>query len=146
MTSAAERRRRVLRVRQIEHRIAQVHLADADAALAKLNALNRRLAGLRAQLRLGEGAVDGFVLNALQEMATRVDSAERELAAPIAEAQRARARFDALRLAAHIREESADRLTSRAERLRNDERARQADANRPARPRPGQPMRTRERT
>lgn len=51
MTGLAERRARIVRVRQMEHRVARAKLATAEAALANLDRIAERLNGLRTSLR-----------------------------------------------------------------------------------------------
>lgn len=136
MTSLAERRARIVRVRQMEHRVARAKLATAEAALANLGRIAGRLSGLRASLKPDTARTTGLALKSMAEMALRLEAAQHDLAAPIEGAQHNRVRSIAERAAAKTREEGAEKLRERALRSETYEQARRADANRPFRKRP----------
>lgn len=133
MTSAASRWKRIVRVRAVEHRIAQQRLADADNRLNYLNQISERIDNLRAKTRVNAGHTDGQTLAALSEMATRLDSARDDMTAPVDEALQQRGMMDARRSAAWVREESASRLFQRSTEYELAQTETRADANRPAR-------------
>lgn len=135
MTSLAQRRARILRVRQMEHRVARVRLATAEATLANLDRISGRLSGLRASLKPDAERTSGLALKAMAEMALRLESAQTDLAAPIGNAENNRVRSIAERVFAKGREEGAEKLHSRAVRTETYEQNRRADANRPFRKR-----------
>lgn len=135
MTSLAQRRARILRVRQMEHRVARVRLATAEATLANLDRISGRLSGLRASLKPDAERTSGLALKAMAEMALRLESAQTDLAAPIGNAENNRVRSIAERVFAKGREEGAEKLHNRAVRTETYEQNRRADANRPFRKR-----------
>ncbi|MBK6298227.1 MAG: hypothetical protein IPF48_09830 [Sphingomonadales bacterium] len=136
MTNLAERRSRIVRVRQMEHRVARAKLATAEAALANLDRISGRLSGLRASLKPDAERTTGLALKSMAEMALRLDTAQNDLAAPIRGAEHDRVRSIAERLAAKTREEGAEKLREQAMRSESYEQTRRADANRPFRKRP----------
>lgn len=136
MSGVAQRRARILRVRQLEHRVATARLASAEATLANLDRIKGRLSNLRASLKPNAERTDGQALKAMAEMAIRLEKAQGDLAAPIGDAERKRAHSMAERAYAKTREDGAEKLHSRAVRSENYEQALRADANRPFRKRP----------
>ncbi len=136
MSNLAERRSRIVRVRQMEHRVARAKLATAEATLANLDRISGRISGLRASLRPEAEQTTGLALKSMAEMALRLDSAQCDLAAPIRGAEHDRVRSMAERLAAKSREEGAEKLREKAQRTEIREQALRADANRPFRKRP----------
>lgn len=136
MTNLAERRSRIVRVRQMEHRVARAKLANAEAALANLDRISGRISGLRASLKPDAERTTGLALKSMAEMALRLDAAQSDLAAPIRGAEHDRVRSIAERLAAKSREEGAEKLREKALRTEIYEQTRRADANRPFRKRP----------
>lgn len=135
MTGLSERRARILRVRQLEHRVARAKLANAEATLANLDRISQRLSGLRASLKPNAERTSGLALKAMAEMAVRLETAQTELAAPIRGAQNNRVRSIADRASAKSREQGAEKLRDRALLVEVHEQARRADANRPFRKR-----------
>lgn len=133
MSASASRYQRVLRVRAVEHRIAQQRLADADRRLQTLKQIADRIDALRTQASAGTGIIDGQVLKSLGEMAARLESAGADLATPMAAASDHRYAMDSKRGAAWAREESAIRLLQRSIEDQLTASERRSDANRPAR-------------
>jgi hypothetical protein len=133
MTAASSRYQRVLRVRAVEHRIAQQRLADADKRLRVLKQIANRIDALRAQACTQTGMVDGQILQSLSEMASRLEAAGADLAMPMAAAFDHHNAMDIKRGAAWARAESAVRLFDRSVGDELSASERRADANRPAR-------------
>ena len=133
MNATASRYQRVLRVRAVEHRIAQQQLADADRRLQSLKQIADRIDALRTQASVGTGTVDGQLLKSLGEMAARLERAGADLAMPMAAAFDHHSVMDSKRGAAWAREESAIRLLQRSVEDELAQSERRADANRPAR-------------
>ncbi len=133
MTGITARRARLLRLRSIEHRIAKAKLANAEAALGNLSRIAGRIAALRAGLGTGVGGRSGMDLKAMAEMAARLESAQRGMTAPIHEAEARRSEFNALRIAARQKEDSAAKLHDKAASSEAAARDLRADANRPYR-------------
>jgi hypothetical protein len=119
----------------MEHRVARVRLATAEATLANLDRISGRLSGLRASLKPDADRTSGLALKAMAEMALRLESAQTDLAAPIGNAENNRVRSIAERVFAKGREEGAEKLHNRAVRTETYEQNRRADANRPFRKR-----------
>jgi hypothetical protein len=135
MTGTTARRARLLRLRNIEHRIAKAKLARADAALTNLTRIAGRIATLKNGLATGLGGTSGLSLKAMAEMSARLESAEQGMVAPIDEAEARRAEFAALRMAAQQKEDSAEKLHDKAANAEAAARILRADANRPHRKR-----------
>jgi hypothetical protein len=131
MTGRTQRRQRILRLRGIEHRLARLQAAKAEASLVGLQEIRNRLGQLRINSASAPGYVSGADLNALGEMALRLEQADEAMAVPLAQAEQQRGEADAQRRAAWIREESSARLHDRAKT--DDDRQAQfkADALRP---------------
>jgi hypothetical protein len=62
MTGLATRRARIVRVREMEHRLAHAQLRVADAALDELNGISARIAALRSALNPACGYTNGLEL------------------------------------------------------------------------------------
>jgi hypothetical protein len=135
MTSLSQKRARIVRVRHLEHRIARARLATAEATLANLDRISQRLSNLRATLKPDAEFTNGLALKAMAEMAGRLEVAQADLAAPIEGAKHNRVRSIAERTFAKSREQGAEKLRDRAERLETYQQAIRADANRPFRKR-----------
>lgn len=133
MSDIAARRARILRLRAIEHRVAQAQLAKADASLSSLTQIADRLGRLRMTLHAGYGTTDGRALKVRAEMALRLDDAQVSLAAPRREAEARRRECLALQQHAHRREDSIAKLHERAVQTASAESVRRNDANRPHR-------------
>lgn len=135
MTGTTTRRARLLRLRIIEHRIAKAKLARADAALVNLERIAGRIAALRDGLGASVGGTSGMALKAMAEMSQRLDTARSGMTAPMTEAEARRAEFNALRITAQQKEDSAAKLHDKAATAEAATRDLRADANRPHRKR-----------
>jgi hypothetical protein len=125
--------KRILRVRAIEHRIAQMRLAEADNRLNTLARIGERIDALRARAVTDAGITNGLSLKSVGEMAMRLEAAQHDMAAPVAAASARRNALDAERGTAWAREESAARLHQRAADYEEKSQEQRAEANRPAR-------------
>jgi hypothetical protein len=134
--SITARRARILRLRSIEHRIAQAKLARADAALLNLTRIVERIDALKNGLGTTQGGTSGMALKAMTEMAMRLDTAQSGMVTPINEAEARRTEFSLLRVAAQQKEDSAAKLHEKAATHEAAARILRADANRPYRKRP----------
>src|SRR3546814_3900249 len=83
MTTRTARRKRIIRVRSVEHQMAEANLARANGELANLVELAKRLETLRVDLAMAKGAVAGRELNTIGELAMRLDMAKENLTAPL---------------------------------------------------------------
>ena len=135
MTGTTARRARLLRLRTIEHRIAKARLARADVALVNLERIAGRIAALKNGLGTGVGGTSGVYLKAMAEMSARLDAAQIGMSVPIDEAEARRTEFNALRITAQQKEDSAARLHDKAASVEMAMRDLRADANRPHRKR-----------
>src|SRR3546814_7140676 len=84
MNARTARRKRIIRVRSVEHQQAEANLARANGELANLVELAKRLETLRVDLAMAKGAVAGRALNTIGELAMRLDIAQESLTAPLA--------------------------------------------------------------
>jgi hypothetical protein len=133
MSARSARRTRILRVRQLEHRLARAKLRSADAALKNLHNIAERIAILRASLRPEGDETSGLELKALFEMSARLENARDGLTLPIAQAEESFEQFDKLRQSARLREEGATKLRDKAVHHDTATATLRADANRPVR-------------
>jgi hypothetical protein len=136
MSGMAARLQRILRVRGVEHRIAQLRLAEADNRLTSLTQIGARIDTLRSKATPGSGLIDGQSLNAVGEMAMRLERARRDMAAPVKAAEIERQEREIRRGAAWAREEGTSRLHQRAANGEAQASDMRADANRPVRMKP----------
>lgn len=113
--SVVKRRERIARVRRVEHMQAAAAAAAAEAQLGSLEQSAARVLDLRLQLTSGVGATSAETLAARGELAHRLDLARFGLADAIASAQSVVDSKAAERVAARIRQESAERLVDRAQ-------------------------------
>ncbi|AJA10787.1 hypothetical protein SKP52_19595 [Sphingopyxis fribergensis] len=141
MNARTARRKRIIRVRSVEHQMAEANLARANGELANLVELAKRLETLRVDLAMAKGAVAGRALNSVGELAMRLDIAQESLTAPLAGASERRDQAGALVQSAMVKEESAVRLYERSRKAAQVEQERRDDANRPHRPRTGMRLR-----
>ena len=141
MTSRTARRKRIIRVRGVEHQMAEANLARANSELANLVELSKRLETLRTDLAMAKGAVAGRALNTIGELGMRLDMAKENLIAPMSNASARRDQMGALAQLAMVKEESAVRLYENSRKTAEKEQERRADANRPHRVRGGMRLR-----
>lgn len=133
MTAATAQRQRLLRLRQIEHRVSLVRLADADRTRVHLSRIADRLVKLKEGLGAREGETTGITLQAMTEMSVRLMDAERGLERPIYEAEQRYSYADNIRLQARQKEEGAEKLAEKARQFDEAHHERRTDANRPFR-------------
>ena len=141
MTARTARRKRIIRVRTVEHQMAEANLARANGELASLVELAKRLETLRVDLAMAKGAVAGRALNTIGELSMRLDIAQENLTAPLSNASARRDQAGALAQSAMVKEESAVRLYERSRKSAEAEQERRRDANRPHRVQGGMRLR-----
>jgi hypothetical protein len=129
MSAVVKRRERIARVRRVEHVMAAGAAAAAEAQLQSLENSASRVLELRLSLTTGMGSMLSESLAARGELAHRLDVARFGLADAIAGARAVVATRAAERVEARIRQESADRLVTRAESEANALSERRAAAN-----------------
>lgn len=135
MNAATARRKRIIRVRSVEHQMAEAKLARAKGELANLVELSQRLEALRADLAVAKGVISGRAMNSVGELAMRLDMAKESLVAPMQNASHRRDQAGKVAQLALVKEESAQRLYDRTRKAEEVETERRRDANRPHRPR-----------
>ena len=133
MNARTARRKRIIRVRTVEHQLAEANLARANGELASLVELSRRLEALRADLAVARGVVAGRALNTVGELGMRLDMAKENLVAPLVNASSRRDQAGVVAQSAMVKEESAVRLYERSRLSDAREQERRTDANRPHR-------------
>jgi hypothetical protein len=133
MNARTARRKRIIRVRTVEHQMAEANLARATGELASLVELSKRLETLRADLAMAKGEVAGRALNTIGELGMRLDMAKENLVAPLVNASSRREQAGAMAQSAMVKEESAVRLYERSRLSDVREQERRTDANRPHR-------------
>ncbi|GAA0865356.1 hypothetical protein GCM10009115_23560 [Sphingopyxis soli] len=133
MNARTARRKRIIRVRTVEHQMAEANLARATGELASLVELSKRLETLRADLAVAKGEVAGRALNTIGELGMRLDMAKENLVAPLVNASSRRDQAGVVAQSAMVKEESAVRLYERSRLSDAREQERRTDANRPHR-------------
>ena len=133
MNARTARRKRIIRVRTVEHQMAEANLARANGELASLVELAKRLETLRVDLAMAKGAVAGRALNTIGELGMRLDMAKENLVAPLVNASSRRDQAGVVAQSAMVKEESAVRLYERSRLSDAREQERRTDANRPHR-------------
>ena len=133
MNARTARRKRIIRVRTVEHQMAEANLARATGELASLVELSKRLETLRADLAVAKGEVAGRALNTIGELGMRLDMAKENLVAPLVNANSRREQAGVMAQSAMVKEESAVRLYERSRLSDVREQERRTDANRPHR-------------
>lgn len=116
MSAAVRQRRRIVRVRKIQHALAANAAAAAAGRVRTLELSRERLARMRAELKPVEGPSSGAALAQMGELAMRLDSARLGLGPTIDSARSAAALREAERLVARRDQESAEKLEGLAVR------------------------------
>lgn len=114
MKGLVGRRQRVLRVRHVQHAMA---VAETARARDEANALSHnidRLNKVRSELFETEGMASGASFAAMQELATRLEQAGRQLDGALYDAKRNVEAKEGMTLAANREKEIATRLKDRA--------------------------------
>ncbi|KQM98521.1 hypothetical protein ASE85_11750 [Sphingobium sp. Leaf26] len=114
MKGLVGRRQRVLRVRHVQHAMA---VAETARARDEANALSHnidRLNKVRSELFETEGMASGASFAAMQELATRLEQAGRQLDGALYDAKRNVETKEGMTLAANREKEIATRLKDRA--------------------------------
>ncbi|MET0370767.1 MAG: hypothetical protein ABW039_05240 [Sphingobium sp.] len=114
MKNMLGRRQRVLRVRHVQHAMA---VADTARARDEAEGIARnadRLRRVRSDLFTNQGAANGATFAAMQELASRLEQAGRQLDGALYDARRKVEAKEGLSLAANREREIAVRLKDRA--------------------------------
>jgi hypothetical protein len=126
MKNLVDRRRRVVRVRRVQHLQAAAEAARAEGKVVSLESSAERLAELRESLGFALGMLSGAALSNVGELAMRLDTVRDGLTDAIVSARASAEQFAALRLEARIRQESAEKLGEQARVALAEERERRA--------------------
>ena len=114
MKGLVNRRQRVLRVRHVQHAMAVAETARARDAADGIAHNIERLRKVRGELFGGEGLANGASFAAMQELATRLEQAGRQLDGALYDARRNVEAKEGLTIAANREKEIATRLKDRA--------------------------------
>lgn len=114
MNAAVRKFQRVARVRTLQHNLAAVAAHKAAKQVEALEASIGKLVSLRDGMRPAPGLATGAALAATGEIAMRLDQARATVAASAAGARARALTYHEARLAARMKQESADRLTDKA--------------------------------
>ncbi|WP_298399144.1 hypothetical protein [Sphingobium sp.] len=114
MKGLVNRRQRVLRVRHVQHAMAVAETARARDAADGIAQNIERLRKVRGELFGGEGLANGASFAAMQELATRLEQAGRQLDGALYDARRNVEAKEGLTIAANREKEIATRLKDRA--------------------------------
>lgn len=114
MNAAVRKSQRFARVRALQHNLAAVAAHKAVKQVEALEASIGKLVSLRDGMRAPPGSATGASLAATGEIAMRLDQARATVAASAAGARARALSFQEARLAARMKQETADRLTGKA--------------------------------
>lgn len=114
MNAAIRKTQRFARVRTLQHNLAAVAAHKAVQQVEALEASIGKLVSLRDSMCAPPGLASGAALAATGEIAMRLDQARATVAASAAGARARAVAFQEARLAARVKQESADRLTGKA--------------------------------
>lgn len=114
MNAAVRKSQRLARVRAVQHNLAALAAHKAARQVEALEASIGKLVALRDGMRAAPGAVSGGSLAATGEIAMRLDQARATVAVSAANARIRALGFQEARVAARMKQESADRLTGKA--------------------------------
>lgn len=110
MTAASKRWKRILAVRAVQKRMAEVELSSCEAELRSLVNLSTRIAAIRDDNQPIMGAQDGLMLRSISELSARLDSAQLALVNPSQNAAHARDRQQRAVVTAMQRELAVEKI------------------------------------
>jgi hypothetical protein len=114
MTRAHDRRRRIVRVRSVEHRIAQQELAHARRGARQIESVIERIEMLARDNIVATGDTDGASLAAISEMSMRLAYAHASTAGPLDHALQHVSVRQSNTIEANVKAENAKRLLEKA--------------------------------
>ena len=115
-------RKRLLRVRDVQHSQAVGALMQARDEASQIEDNARRIAKVRAELFDGEGITNGALLASRRELGVRLERAGRQLDGALYDANRRIDQRDAERIVADRDREIAERLKDKAQAAREAQR------------------------
>jgi hypothetical protein len=116
MTRADDRRRRVVRIRTVEHRIAQQQLAHARRSAHQIETVAGRIAALARDNIAAKGDTDGASLAAKSELSMRLEHARHATSGPLDQALRDVTERESDNLQARLKSENAERFLAKTVR------------------------------
>jgi hypothetical protein len=135
MTTSAEQRSRIVRIRATQQRIAEQELAHALRDARHLDSIAERIDALSRQNSVATGSTNGFSLAAMSEMAVRLESGRQSMAGPMDRALGQIDQRQAKSVRARLETEGAQRLFEKALRasaIQTEQRESAAQCFRPA--------------
>lgn len=120
MSAALKQRRRIARVRRLQHGIAASSATAAAGELRNLELSRDRLGQMRSDLSATPGMTNGAWLSSAGELAMRLDKARLGLSGSIDHARDVAAAREQERIQARRSQESADKLRAKAMRAAAD--------------------------
>jgi hypothetical protein len=121
---------RLVRLREVQSRLATAKFAQAHAESTNLSSISARIEGLRLALGFDAGMTSGTAFRAMTEMSLRLDGAKRGLITPMAQADDLCAHLQTASLIAKDREDRAAKKHAEAIASAVSARETRADANR----------------
>lgn len=130
MNGAENRRQRIVRIRLVEHRIAQQMLAKAQREAAQIQSIRDRITALNRATEVGAGESYGVALAAIAETRSQLAVALRSTTVPLYQAVLQVSHRQATRTHAEMKEKSARRVLEKTESERHAHMERRASASR----------------
>jgi flagellar biosynthesis chaperone FliJ len=128
MTALTDRRQRMLRIRTLQQRKAQLELAHAHQGLAHIASVASRIDALAAQNHVPQGASDGMTLAANWTTTIRLNTASAAAQAALQSASLKVECQQAALVQARIDEQCATRLVEKAQQDERSNEQRRMDA------------------
>lgn len=116
MTRADDRRRRIVRIRTIEHRISHQELAHARQGARQIEAVIERIEMLARDNIVATRDTDGASLAAISEMSMRLAHARASAKVPLEQALQRVSMQQSKNIEANVKAESAKRLLEKTMR------------------------------
>lgn len=130
MTGADARRQRIVRIRAVEHRIAQQMLAQAQREVAQIRSIRERITTLTCSNAFEAEESCGIALAVIAETQSRLARASQSTIAPLNQALAQVSHRQANSAHAEMREQSARRIFEKSEAEHNRNAERRASAAR----------------
>lgn len=130
MTGTDARRQRIVRIRAVEHRIAQQMLAQAQREVAQIRSIRERITALTCSNAFEAGESCGIALAVIAETQSRLARASQSTITPLNQALAQVSHRQANSAHAEMREQSARRILEKSEAERKANAERRASAAR----------------
>lgn len=114
MSRLLNQRRRIVRVRRLQHDLAASAAAEAAGKVQALETSRQRLAEMRSELQPEPGVTSGSGLARIGELAMRLDMARQGLAPTLDSARATAAQKERVRVSKRRDQESAEKLEKMA--------------------------------